>query len=169
MGRLHFKMANVAPDDDDSWLYGDGASAAPEKEREPEEVEEKKDIKNIKREPIERDEKPVLSAAGVAANLKDKEAGEVSGGEEANKDNSDSDSDSDEDDIQVTIGDITTKAAYTGQRRYGHQVAAAKSKGVDVDAVGEINGVPTHEFDIETLSSNDKPWNKPGADITDYF
>ena len=30
-----------------------------------------------------------------------------------------------------------------------------------------INGVPAHEFGLESLE--DKPWRKPGADITDYF
>ena len=39
-------------------IISDGAGAAPEKAAEPEEVEEKKDIKNIKKEPIDRDEKP---------------------------------------------------------------------------------------------------------------
>ena len=30
-----------------------------------------------------------------------------------------------------------------------------------------INGVPAHEFSLDSLE--DKPWRKPGADITDYF
>ena len=30
-----------------------------------------------------------------------------------------------------------------------------------------INGVPSTEFSVESLE--DKPWRKPGADITDYF
>lgn len=30
-----------------------------------------------------------------------------------------------------------------------------------------INGVPATEFSVESLE--DKPWRKPGADITDYF
>ena len=30
-----------------------------------------------------------------------------------------------------------------------------------------INGVPAHEFSVD--SQEEKPWRKPGADITDYF
>ncbi|EEC01844.1 pre-mRNA 3'-end-processing factor FIP1, putative [Ixodes scapularis] len=43
----------------------------------------------------------------------------------------------------------------------------AKTKGLDVDEVALLNGVSIYEFNIESLE--DKPWRKPGADITDYF
>jgi pre-mRNA 3'-end-processing factor FIP1 len=43
------------------------------------------------------------------------------------------------------------------------------AKGVDLDAPGTINGVPTYEYDIQEIKDEDKPWKKPGADITDYF
>lgn len=36
------------------------------------------------------------------------------------------------------------------------------TKGVDLDAVGNINGVPVYEFDIDSLKVEDKPWRKPG-------
>lgn len=36
------------------------------------------------------------------------------------------------------------------------------TKGVDVDAVGTINGVPTYDFDLDGLQADDKPWRKPG-------
>ncbi|KAH7952916.1 hypothetical protein HPB49_002612 [Dermacentor silvarum] len=42
-----------------------------------------------------------------------------------------------------------------------------KTKGLDVDEVALINGTSIYEFNIESLE--DKPWRKPGADITDYF
>ncbi|KTW28467.1 hypothetical protein T552_01728 [Pneumocystis carinii B80] len=42
-----------------------------------------------------------------------------------------------------------------------------KPQGVDVDHVAEWNGKPLYQLDLET--SADKPWRKPGADITDYF
>jgi len=35
-------------------------------------------------------------------------------------------------------------------------------KGVDMDAVGNINGVPVYEFDLDGLKVEDKPWRKPG-------
>lgn len=38
---------------------------------------------------------------------------------------------------------------------------AAKLKGVDLDAPGNINGVPVLEVDMESFE--EKPWRKPGA------
>jgi len=35
-------------------------------------------------------------------------------------------------------------------------------KGVDMEAVGNINGVPVYEFDLDGLKVEDKPWRKPG-------
>lgn len=49
------------------------------------------------------------------------------------------------------------------------QQAAQPVKGVDVEAPGTINGVPTYEYDLADVNDEDKPWRKPGADITDYF
>ncbi|KAG0168342.1 pre-mRNA 3-end-processing factor fip1l1 [Apophysomyces sp. BC1034] len=39
--------------------------------------------------------------------------------------------------------------------------------GIILDAVGELNGQPITEVDLDSVE--DKPWRKPGADITDYF
>ena len=41
------------------------------------------------------------------------------------------------------------------------------TKGVNIDAEGDIGGVPVCQFDIDSLE--EKPWAKPGADISDYF
>uniref|UniRef100_A0A8C5KJZ2 Pre-mRNA 3'-end-processing factor FIP1 n=1 Tax=Jaculus jaculus TaxID=51337 RepID=A0A8C5KJZ2_JACJA len=95
------------------------------------------------------------------------------------EDDSDSDSDDDEDDVHVTIGDIKTGAPQygsygtapvnlnikTGGRVYG--TTGSKVKGVDLDAPGSINGVPLLEVDLDSFE--DKPWRKPGADLSDYF
>ncbi|XP_070361986.1 pre-mRNA 3'-end-processing factor FIP1 isoform X25 [Equus asinus] len=95
------------------------------------------------------------------------------------EDDSDSDSDDDEDDVHVTIGDIKTGAPQygsygtapvnlnikTGGRVYG--TTGTKVKGVDLDAPGSINGVPLLEVDLDSFE--DKPWRKPGADLSDYF
>ena len=35
-------------------------------------------------------------------------------------------------------------------------------KGVDMDAVGNINCVPVYEFDLDGVKVEDKPWRKPG-------
>ena len=37
----------------------------------------------------------------------------------------------------------------------------------DFDNIGTINGQTAVELDMENLE--EKPWRKPGADITDYF
>lgn len=34
------------------------------------------------------------------------------------------------------------------------------NKHIDVDAVGTVNGVSVHEFDLDSV--DDKPWRKPG-------
>ncbi|XP_047575266.1 pre-mRNA 3'-end-processing factor FIP1 isoform X17 [Lutra lutra] len=95
------------------------------------------------------------------------------------EEDSDSDSDDDEDDVHVTIGDIKTGAPQygsygtapvnlnikTGGRVYG--TTGTKVKGVDLDAPGSINGVPLLEVDLDSFE--DKPWRKPGADLSDYF
>lgn len=47
--------------------------------------------------------------------------------------------------------------------------AATQAKGVDLEAAGMIGDVPTYDFDIQDIKDEDKPWRKPGADITDYF
>ena len=63
-------------------------------------------------------------------------------------------------------GPVTASApGATGSANAG---AAAKPR-VDLDAPGLINDLPTYEFNIEGISEEEKPWRKPGADITDYF
>ncbi|XP_060579613.1 pre-mRNA 3'-end-processing factor FIP1-like isoform X2 [Ruditapes philippinarum] len=101
--------------------------------------------------------------------------------------NDDDDDSDDEDNVQVTIGDITAfPVASTGSNlfkpggTYQKQPVTAGSsqkgavgtqatKGVDVDGEGTVNGIPLYEFSLDTLRDEDKPWRKPGADITDYF
>uniref|UniRef100_A0A672LWQ7 Pre-mRNA 3'-end-processing factor FIP1 n=1 Tax=Sinocyclocheilus grahami TaxID=75366 RepID=A0A672LWQ7_SINGR len=51
-----------------------------------------------------------------------------------------------------------------GSRAYG---AGSKVKGIDLEAPGSINGVPVLEVDMESFE--EKPWRKPGADLSDYF
>jgi len=87
----------------------------------------------------------------------------------------DEDDESEDDDVQITIGDIKTgPAAYTGfnlKRGPGMiaQGTGEKSKFTADEFEGSmsINGVPAHEFSLDSLE--EKPWRKPGADITDYF
>lgn len=46
-------------------------------------------------------------------------------------------------------------------------IPATKPGGVDINAVGAIDGVEL--FDVDLDGAEDKPWRKPGADLTDYF
>jgi hypothetical protein len=46
-------------------------------------------------------------------------------------------------------------------------IPATKPGGVDINAVGTIDGVEI--FDVDLDGAEDKPWRKPGADLTDYF
>ncbi|XP_030419859.1 pre-mRNA 3'-end-processing factor FIP1 isoform X7 [Gopherus flavomarginatus] len=152
--RLAADLSGTGGDEEEEWLYGD--------ENEPERPEEQK-----------------ASAPPPSANEEEAaENGVVKTKVTEAEDDSDSDSDDDEDDVHVTIGDIKTGAPQygygtapvnlnikTGGRVYGS--SGAKVKGVDLDAPGSINGVPLLEVDLDSFE--DKPWRKPGADLSDYF
>lgn len=102
---------------------------------------------------------------------------------EQNGDDSDKDLDSDDsdDDVNVVIGDIKTTPSYTSLNiKRGGLISSSttvdKTKAVqqpgkftvdEFDQTGTINGVPATEYNLDSLE--DKPWRKPGADITDYF
>lgn len=64
---------------------------------------------------------------------------------------------------------ITKRVPYaqTGGISQTNSITISKSKGLDMEGVGSINGVPVYDFNLDAVE--DKPWMKPGADITDYF
>ncbi|KER19463.1 hypothetical protein T265_11773 [Opisthorchis viverrini] len=82
----------------------------------------------------------------------------------------------DDDTVNVIIkpsnkgGIYKTGTAYQA-RSVAHpsQISKASRQGIELDDPGDINGVPTLEFNLSTLGEEDKPWKRPGADITDYF
>uniref|UniRef100_T1K0D5 Pre-mRNA polyadenylation factor Fip1 domain-containing protein n=1 Tax=Tetranychus urticae TaxID=32264 RepID=T1K0D5_TETUR len=43
----------------------------------------------------------------------------------------------------------------------------SKNIGLNIEAVANYNGTPIYDLNLDTIT--DKPWRKPGADITDYF
>ncbi|XP_068448136.1 pre-mRNA 3'-end-processing factor FIP1 isoform X2 [Clinocottus analis] len=167
-----------AGDEEEEWLYGD--------EETKDEDEEAKLNAAVSAPADALTEEAHATGNGVASEATgDGEAegdGDVAAVEAApaGEDvDSDSDSDDDDDDVRVTIGDIKTGAPQyttygappvnlniktTGSRPYGQ---ASKLKGVDLDAPGNINGVPVLEADVESFE--EKPWRKPGADLSDYF
>lgn len=107
------------------------------------------------------------------------EDGEVQqNGDDSEREDLDDDSD---DDVNVVIGDIkTTAPTYTSLniKRGGLLTSVDKNKQLqqqqpgkfaveEFEQIGTINGVVGSEFNLDSLE--DKPWKKPGADITDYF
>ncbi|KAM4018945.1 uncharacterized protein ACNLHF_028339 [Anomaloglossus baeobatrachus] len=88
----------------------------------------------------------------------------------------DDDSDTDSDDVRVTIGDIRTGAPSCLGPTASQSMKGARSCGVagklppkkiDFSAPGCINGLPVLEVDLDSF--DEKPWRKPGADLSDYF
>ncbi|XP_020383597.1 pre-mRNA 3'-end-processing factor FIP1 isoform X2 [Rhincodon typus] len=145
-------------EDEEHWLYGD--------ENDPNKQEEAA--------PVDSVDAPAPDSTEETRGNGVMRANPTTEGE----DESDSDSDDDDDDVQVTIGDIKTGAPqYTygvtpvnlniksSGRLYGSGTKAGK--GVDLDAPGDINGMPALEIDLDSFE--DKPWRKPGADLSDYF
>lgn len=106
---------------------------------------------------------------------------EVNGSVSEKNDNDEDDSDDDdEDDIVVTIGDIQPASSFNIKQRSGNLLAPTAAAGQDkpktnlgkfsieeFESVGTISGQSAVEYNIEAIE--DKPWRKPGADITDYF
>ncbi|XP_062348777.1 pre-mRNA 3'-end-processing factor FIP1 isoform X15 [Cinclus cinclus] len=160
--RLSADADGAAGDEEEEWLYGGTDLPRPLDENEAERPEEEKSSAP----PPPGSEEEAAENGVVKTKVAEAE------------DDSDSDSDDDEDDVQVTIGDIKTGAPQfsygaapvnlnikAGGRAYGS--SGAKVKGLDLDAPGSINGVPLLEVDLDSFE--DKPWRKPGADLSDYF
>ncbi|KAJ8348499.1 hypothetical protein SKAU_G00270880 [Synaphobranchus kaupii] len=149
-------LATGPEEDEEHWLYGDENS-------------EKQMEENL----------PGFKDSTQESNLSCTEAKDTcvqvaKSGEDEDDEDSDSD---DEDDVKVTIGNIKTGApSYMAppmnlslKPGRGYLAAAAKlpPKGVDLEALG-MNGLAT-EPEVETDIFEDKPWRKPGADLSDYF
>lgn len=157
-------------EDDEEWLYGDSENAE-------------------NKEPAAPGTVPLSTLPPP----KEKEEGEMesfqSGEDQTQSQNNvedeySDDDDDDDDDVQVTIGDIKAfpmntsgtnlfkpGGTYQKQPVTGQKITSTTPavKGVDVDTEGNINGVNVFEFSLDSLRDEEKPWRKPGADITDYF
>jgi len=139
--------------DDDSWLYGEDND---EEEAAPDEAEVVKEMSQT------NDMTPAVNDAAEA-------------------DDSGSDDDSDDDGIKVTIDKDKIEAAKTSYQNMqlkkgqvidlgfvpSHKEKKGKFAVEDFDNILTVNGQTAVEVDLESL--DDKPWRKPGADITDYF
>ncbi|XP_050307408.1 pre-mRNA 3'-end-processing factor FIP1 [Anthonomus grandis grandis] len=191
-------MAEEIENDDDQWLYGDNPDGQPrEPEAEtvpvPGESDEvppgEEPVPPIEPAPIKYPEDHQFQddgPPGVDEPLEKPENGEADNDQEDGElkqngeDEEDLEDDSDEDDVNVVIGDIKTPTAYPQQhsiKRGGLTTTIGdKSKQIqqsgkfqveEFEQIGTINGVPACDYNLDGLE--DKPWRKPGADITDYF
>ena len=68
--------------------------------------------------------------------------------------------------LQILRFDTTNVWSFNSTPKFkGYQrpaVKATPAKGIDIDAVGNINGTPIYDFDITKLDTEEKPWRKPG-------
>ncbi|XP_022901874.1 pre-mRNA 3'-end-processing factor FIP1 isoform X2 [Onthophagus taurus] len=174
-------------ENDDQWLYGDSSDHIPQENDKPSENNEE-----VADKPIEEEKPPEIKESETEEappeenpeeqQENDEENGAPEDGEiekqPGDSDKEDFDEDSD-DDVNVVIGDIKTSPTYTSLniKRGGllttttsdktKQAPAGKFSIDEFDQPGSINGVPATDFNLDSLE--DKPWRKPGADITDYF
>ncbi|CAO1444054.1 unnamed protein product [Diamesa hyperborea] len=158
--------------DDDSWLYGNNAeeqsNQAQVGKRTADESfnngsQEEEENHPEFEEPGDDDQLPLEDSMKEKNEEEDTEKFEDNGSEL-------DDSDDDEDDINVVIGDIksgTQSYNIKTQPLDNKKIAGGKFNIEEFESVGTINGTAAHEFQIESIE--DKPWRKPGADITDYF
>uniref|UniRef100_A0A8C1IFW6 Pre-mRNA 3'-end-processing factor FIP1 n=1 Tax=Cyprinus carpio TaxID=7962 RepID=A0A8C1IFW6_CYPCA len=146
------KTADESADDETDWLYGDDNF-------DEEETTEKEVFRKMK---------ILLQSThlGLVACLKNALIGDVDGVSGLNYQESESDSD---DDVCVTIGDIKTGGSQGSS--FGSSsvslniktsVSGFKSRGLDLDAEGNVLKVDVESFE-------EKPWRKPGAELSDYF
>ncbi|VDK49457.1 unnamed protein product, partial [Cylicostephanus goldi] len=80
----------------------------------------------------------------------------------------DSGDEDDDDDVEVTIGVIPpVNVQYSLKGPLDANGDAIPAGKLDIDAVPTINDKPIYDIDLAQME--DRPWRKPGADITDYF
>ncbi|KAH7639947.1 hypothetical protein HUG17_3980 [Dermatophagoides farinae] len=81
----------------------------------------------------------------------------------------DSSSTEDEDDGDDRIVDEDMKENVKGGRQNSTATVAKNisKTALDMDAVGTYNGMQIYDVNLDSIE--DKPWRKPGSDITDYF
>ncbi|KAK9369064.1 Fip1 motif-domain-containing protein [Lipomyces kononenkoae] len=169
-------------DEEDEFLYG--SSAKRQKLEDDDDNQESKDYSDDDYVPeLPADALPLKDSAigGNDAAAKESIATEEKGDEDED--------DEDESDIEFVIEAApgqeveppTGKVPYSSLRVAGQSAkgpgtqvksddsksAQAKLSEVDLDKVPEFDGTPITQVDLDSLE--DKPWRKPGADVTDYF
>ncbi|KAG5672532.1 hypothetical protein PVAND_002655 [Polypedilum vanderplanki] len=162
----------MADNNDDEWLYGaegERESAVEQQELQNNEVEITSTIKNANNieKTFETFDEHNFEEAGEEEQLTSDDIKDTN--EESNNPEDEDSDDDDDDDINVVIGDIKSggTAAYTKGQDQKQKQPGSKFNIEEFESVGTINGQPAYEFTTEGVE--DKPWRKPGADITDYF
>ncbi|KAJ3092953.1 cleavage polyadenylation factor subunit fip1 [Quaeritorhiza haematococci] len=171
-------------DDVDEFLYGGGSTSTPNEQglsSTTQEVEEEEDFQKSTPEGIGRNE--------YAAPAEENE------GREPGSDDDDSASSTSDDDVEIVIEPVasTTARPSDSTLRKNSLVNAKQNQPVkapvavvrsdapqtspapvstskatiDIHAVGQYEGKDIYDVDLESF--DEKPWRKPGADITDYF
>ncbi|XP_064093770.1 uncharacterized protein LOC135206281 isoform X1 [Macrobrachium nipponense] len=137
----------------------DDAGVEREKDREGDQRENDREERNSSDAPLAERER-TLAAESIDGDKEDGEKG-------------DEDS-SDEDDVTITIGVLKTQpdiiqapSAPHGARFQPKAAPTTGLKDEDFTSPGKVNGVPVGDFSYNDME--DKPWRKPGADISDYF
>ncbi|ANB13046.1 Fip1p [Sugiyamaella lignohabitans] len=173
-------MSNI--EDDDEFLYG---SESPKPKRQKTTTQDASEDASIS-EALGLDSTATSGDATKAPPATNEVAATDEGDEEEEEDDEEEDDDSD---IEFVIdtkpgqkaeapsrqvpystgkataaNDTAKEAATTGGKEIQR---AEKPPGIDINAVAEHNGKPLTEVVIEDLE--DKPWRRPGSDITDYF
>ncbi|ODQ63620.1 Fip1-domain-containing protein [Nadsonia fulvescens var. elongata DSM 6958] len=154
-------------DDEDAFLYG------------PEQSDSNvtQSTEGLEFKPNNIIESSLLQEAPVETEYSIKDKSQSPNGSESEYSDEDSDSD-----IEFVIdskpGDVIEAPSRNGpysQRQVGNAegqaesvfVSAQQGPGLDINKVAEYDGKPLTQLQLETLE--EKPWRKPGADITDYF
>ncbi|KAB5539697.1 hypothetical protein PHYPO_G00092000 [Pangasianodon hypophthalmus] len=142
------KTTGYASGDDEDWLYGDN--------------NDDDDVDDAAGDDDDKKTETEIFSALV---------GDVEGANGVDNQDVDSDSDSD-DNLRITIGNIKTDSIQSTSTPVNLKtsgittVTGAKVRGVALVAVDSIIGTPALEVDEEL---EEKPWRKPGADLSDYF
>ncbi|KAJ8951790.1 hypothetical protein NQ318_019763 [Aromia moschata] len=166
--------------EDDQWLYGETADGnivdGPSEPQNDEQTQEDDLSPAEPNQTVDDDGPPGVDDTEKTNGQEEDgvEDGEVrQNGDDSEKEDLDDESD---DDVNVVIGDIKATTTSEGglltsvgdkNKPAQQQQQPGKFSVEEFDQIGTINGVPATEYNLDSLE--DKPWRKPGADITDYF
>ncbi|KAI9282621.1 Fip1 motif-domain-containing protein [Sporodiniella umbellata] len=155
-------------------LYGDDDNK--EKEESPEKTTETQDTETEKPEADpptaksnEEEEGDSDSDDDLEIILEPEEETQTEAGAEQPKAEQPASSEAKEALVNIKPGQQAKSSAVPAANTFSNanQPNKAAQGGINLEGVGEYNGQPINEVNLDDFE--DKPWRKPGADITDYF